>query len=357
LRITSNSVANIFDVSRPTALPSSWLTVLFELDSEREPSGIAVALSCPCFAPAHKSPLVEQPHIMENGVDTLAVVPAKPVAPGGKGPVLVHLYPPGPGLGVCYALSKAELLIGRGDDCDLRIPDNSVSRRHACIRPDDGGYCAIDLGSTNGTFVNDASVEQVKLKDGDTLRVGNRIYRFLEGGNVEAQYHEEIYRLIISDALTGIANKRCLLEFLERELVRSARHHRPLAFVMFDLDEFKGVNDRLGHLGGDHTLRELASFLRGTIRRDELLARYGGEEFGVVLPETDQEGASHMAERLRKQVDEHSFQFENVSYHITISLGIAVTSGDEPMTPFELIGRADDKLYQAKREGRNRVAV
>ena len=304
-----------------------------------------------------KSPLVEQPFIMENGIDTLAVVPAKPIAPGGKGPVLVHLYPPGPGLGVCYPLTQAQVLIGRGDDCDLRIGDNSVSRRHACIRPDDGGYCAIDLESTNGTFVNDAAVEHVKLKDGDTLRVGNHIYRFLEGGNVEAQYHEEIYNLIISDALTGIANKRCLLEFLERELVRSARHHRPLAFVMFDLDEFKTVNDRLGHLGGDHTLRELASFLRGHIRRDELFARYGGEEFGVVLPETDRAGAIGMAERLRKQVEERTFQFENVTYQITISLGVAVTSGDKPMTPYDLIGLADDKLYQAKREGRNRVAV
>ena len=294
---------------------------------------------------------------MDSGIDTLAVVPKKPAAPGGRGPVLVHLYPPGPGLGVCYALTQAPLLIGRGDDCDVRIPDTSVSRRHACIRPDGEGYCALDLESLNGTFVNDVAAEQVKLKDGDTLRVGNRIYRFLAGGNVEAEYHEEIYRLIISDALTEIPNKRCLLDFLERELARSARHHRPLAFVMFDLDNFKTINDRLGHLGGDQTLRELASFLRGTIRRDELFARYGGEEFAVVLPETDREGAACMAERLRKQVDERTFQFESITYHVTISLGVAVTEGDKAMTPYDLIGLADEKLYQAKREGRNRVAV
>jgi two-component system, cell cycle response regulator len=295
--------------------------------------------------------------LMENGIDTLAVVPARPIAPSGKGPVLVHLYPPGPGLGVCYALNQAPLLIGRGDDCDVRIPDNSVSRRHACIRPDPEGYYAFDLDSTNGTFVNDVAVEQTKLKDGDTLRVGNRIYRFLGGGNVEAEYHEEIYRLIISDALTGIPNKRCLLEFLERELARSARHRRQLSFVMFDIDEFKNINDRLGHLGGDHTLRELAACIRRTIRRDELFARYGGEEFAVVLPETGSEGAATMAERIRKVVENHQFTFESITYRVTISLGVAVTTGDKTITPYDLIGLADDKLYQAKREGRNRVAV
>jgi diguanylate cyclase (GGDEF)-like protein len=294
--------------------------------------------------------------LMDNGIETLTVVPTRPITPSGKGPVLVHLYPPGPGLGVCYSLGQAPLLVGRGDDCDIRIPDNSVSRRHACLRADGDGYYALDLDSTNGTFVNDEAIEQMRLKDGDTLRVGNRIYRFLAGGNLEAEYHEEIYRLIISDALTGIPNKRCLLEFLERELARTARHRRPLSFVMFDIDEFKKVNDKLGHLGGDHTLRELAACVRDSIRRDELFARYGGEEFGVVLPETDLNGAQAMTERIRKVVETHEFQFEAITYHVTISLGIAVTDGDKPLTAYDLIGLADDKLYQAKREGRNRVA-
>jgi diguanylate cyclase (GGDEF)-like protein len=294
---------------------------------------------------------------MENGVETWKTVPKRPVALGGKGPLLVHLYPPGPGLGVCYTLNGTPLVIGRGDDCDIHISDCSVSRRHASIRQEGDGYYAIDLGSTNGTFVNDIPVAQSKLADGAYLRVGNRIYRFLDGGNIEAEYHEEIHRLIISDALTEIPNKRCLLEFLERELARSARHHRPLTFVMIDIDEFKAINDRLGHLGGDHTLRELASCVRGIIRRDELFARYGGEEFAVVLPETDRDGAQVMAERIRAQVEQNAFQFEGQDYPVTISLGVAVTTGDQAMTVNDLIAMADDKLYTAKREGRNRVAL
>jgi diguanylate cyclase (GGDEF)-like protein len=254
-------------------------------------------------------------------------------------------------------LGDAPLVIGRGDDCDIRISDCSVSRRHACIRLEPDGYCAVDLESTNGTLVNDTAVTQARLTDGDYLHVGNHIYRFLAGGNVEAEYHEEIYHLIISDALTGIANKRCLLEFLERELARSSRHRRPLSVVMMDIDEFKSVNDRLGHLGGDFTLREMALRLRKVIRRDELFARYGGEEFAIVLPETDATGAVKMAERIRQEVENQVFKFEGETYHITISLGVAVTTGDHAMTGYDLIGKADDKLYQAKREGRNRVAV
>ena len=164
-----------------------------------------------------------------------------------------HPLPPG----------RHALVLGRGNDCDIRINDHSVSRRHARIQPGADGYYAVDLQSTNGTFVNDVPASMCKLKDGDYLRVGNCIYRFLAGGNVEAEYHEEIYRLTIIDALTDIHNKRYLLEFLDRELARSARYHRPLSLVMFDIDHFKAINDELGHLGGDFTLRELAACVKG----------------------------------------------------------------------------------------------
>src|SRR2546421_13129235 len=115
-----------------------------------------------------------------------------------------------------------------------------------------------------------------KLKDGDYLRVGNWIFRYLTGGNVEAEYHEEIYRLAIIDALTGIHNKRYLSEFLDREVARSIRHGRPLAVVLFDIDHFKTINDTMGHLGGDFLLRELVARLKGKVRREDLFARYGG---------------------------------------------------------------------------------
>lgn len=296
------------------------------------------------------------PEESTNVFETWKTIP-KLILPPGQGGVayLIHIYPTGPGMGTRYALSDKPVIIGRGEAAEIRVDEHSVSRQHARIQPGADGYYAVDLQSTNGTFVNDMPATMCKLKDGDYLRVGNCIYRYLAGGNVEAQYHEEIYRLTISDGLTEIPNKRYLLEFLERELSRTLRHHRPLSLVLFDVDHFKRINDELGHLCGDFTLRELAACLKGSIRRDELFARYGGEEFAVVLPEATLEAALTVAERLRETVEKHSFRYEEKTYQITISLGVATTLGDESVTPSDLIRRADERLYEAKRAGRNRA--
>ena len=292
---------------------------------------------------------------LEKSVETWVTMPARLICSSRRDACLVHIYPTGPGMGSRYELGEASLVLGRGNDCDIRINDHSVSRRHARIQPGPDGYYAVDLQSTNGTYINDHAASMYRLNDGDYLRVGNCIYRYLAGGNVEAEYHEEIYRLTIIDALTDIHNKRYLLEFLDRELARSARYRRPLSLVLFDLDRFKKVNDELGHLGGDFTLREVAACVKAIVRKEELFARYGGEEFAVVLPETDRAGGLQFAERIREVVEKRSFQYEDKNYGITISLGVASTEGDAGLTPHELIRQADEKLYQAKREGRNRV--
>jgi two-component system cell cycle response regulator len=294
---------------------------------------------------------------MEKTTETWVTVPDRLVSATRREACVVHIYPTGPGMGTRYALSDTPMVLGRGSDCDIRINDHSVSRRHARIQPGADGYYAVDLQSTNGTFVNDVLASICKLKDGDYLRVGNCIYRFLMGGNVEAEYHEEIYRLTIIDALTDIHNKRYLLEFLDRELARSARYGRPLALILFDIDRFKQINDEMGHLGGDFTLRELATCVKSCIRKEELFARYGGEEFGIVLPETTLDSAIQVAERVRGLVERHAFQYEGKAYGVTISLGAVATQGEDALTPVELIRRADEKLYQAKREGRNRVSA
>jgi len=292
---------------------------------------------------------------MEMATETWVTARDRLVSSTRRDACVVHIYPTGPGMGARYALTDAPMVIGRGNDCDIRINDHSVSRRHARIQPGADGYYAVDLQSTNGTFVNDVPASICKLNDGDYLRVGNCIYRFLAGGNVEAEYHEEIYRLTIIDALTDIHNKRYLLEFLDRELSRSARYGRPLALIMLDLDRFKAINEDLGHLGGDFTLREVASCVKGHVRKEELFARYGGEEFAVVLPETTLEGGVAVAERIRAQVEQHCFQYEGKAFPVTVSVGVAATTGEDAPTPNDLISRADEKLFQAKHDGRNRV--
>jgi two-component system, cell cycle response regulator len=261
-------------------------------------------------------------------------------------------------MGIRHVLGDKPVTIGRGEDCDIRILDNSVSRRHAHIEHLDDGFHVLDMQSTNGTFVNDAASKDgnpILLKDGDYLRVGNCIYRYLAGGNVESEYHEEIYRLTIIDALTQIHNQRYLLDFLEREVLRTSRHGRPLAVVMLDIDRFKSINDDMGHLVGDYTLRELSACLKKMVRREDLFARYGGEEFALVLVETNGKQALEVAERIRAVVEKHIFRFEEKSFSLTVSLGVAECPTDGSATALELIRLADEKLYEAKRAGRNKV--
>jgi diguanylate cyclase (GGDEF)-like protein len=293
---------------------------------------------------------------MDNVTETLVAVPKRVVSGATGNACLVHIYPTGPGMGRRYPLGNTRIVIGRESDCDIAIDDQSVSRRHACIQPEEDGYTVFDLQSTNGTYINDQMVTQSKLKDGDHVRIGNGIYRFLTGGNVEAEYHEEIYRLTIVDALTETYNKRYLLEFLDRELARSARFHRPLSLLMFDIDLFKALNDELGHLGGDSILRELSARVRKCTRKEEVFARYGGEEFAIVLVETGLEPAVEKAERVRQLVAGQPFQYEGQSVRVTVSVGVATTGGEEPLSAHDLIEQADAKLYQAKHAGRNRAA-
>jgi diguanylate cyclase (GGDEF)-like protein len=273
----------------------------------------------------------------------------------GKNACLVHIYPAGANLGTRYTLKETPLIVGRDEACDICVPDDSVSRRHARIEPMGDGYGVIDMQSTNGTYVNDNRVNSHQLKDGDYLRIGNGIFRYLAGGNIEAEYHEEIYRLTIVDALTEIHNKRYLQDFVGRALSCAIRYRRPMSLIMFDIDKFKDINDRLGHLGGDYTLRELAAIVKRSVRREDLFARYGGEEFALVMPETVREDALTVAENLRRLVEQHPFQYLHNRYRVTISLGVASVTGETWLTTSELIRQSDEKLYQAKRQGRNRV--
>jgi two-component system cell cycle response regulator len=298
---------------------------------------------------------VPQENYGERTSETLCT-PPRLLSAACRDACLVHIYPSGPSMGRRYTLNPTVgAMIGRGGDCAIHIEDHSVSRKHARVESTGNGYAAVDLGSTNGTFVNDQPIARHALSDGDYLRVGNCIYRFLAGGNIEAEYHEEIYRLAIIDGLTDVPNKRYLIEFLGRELSRSERHKRPLAVLMFDIDHFKVINDDRGHLCGDYVLRELAGLLRNVIRAEELLARYGGEEFVVVLPECTPENARTVADRLRALVEQHPFRFDEQAVRVTISVGVACVLG-EAVEASELIGRADEKLYAAKDAGRNRVA-
>jgi diguanylate cyclase (GGDEF)-like protein len=165
--------------------------------------------------------------------------------------------------------------------------------------------------------------------------------------------NEELRRISITDGLTGLYNRTQLPEFLEKEMSRSRRHQHPFSILMIDIDHFKRYNDAHGHQAGDDLLRHFATVLRATVRSCDLAVRYGGEEFLILLTETEAEGASNFAEKLRAAVEEIRLHGDSA---VTISIGVASfpDHGDDVDT---IIHEADAALYACKRQGRNRVAV
>ncbi len=163
-----------------------------------------------------------------------------------------------------------------------------------------------------------------------------------------------------TDGLTGIANRRHFDERIEEELARARRSKTPLSLLLIDIDFFKPYNDLYGHVQGDKCLREVAVTLQSSLHRPaDLAARYGGEEFAIVLPDTPQEGAGHLAELARVAVETRRFTHEgsSVAPYVTVSIGLATFSPDDKGGVRELIELADVDLYEAKKAGRNRTAT
>ncbi|MBM4779236.1 MAG: GGDEF domain-containing protein [Archangiaceae bacterium] len=266
---------------------------------------------------------------------------------------LVVIY--GEELGRKFDLEEGKLNIGRSSKSDIQIDHDSVSRQHVRITVTEGQAEIEDVGSTNGTFLNDESLEgRVQLRNNDLIKVGRTVFKFIAHNNIEAAYHDEIYRLTTVDGLTQINNRRFFDEAIEREISRSRRYNRTLSLVLIDVDHFKRINDTFGHLAGDAVLKEVASAIKKRIRKEDLLARYGGEEFAVLTPEVDQKGALAMAEKVRKVVEKHEFNFDAERIPVTISCGVS-TLGKKGDGAEALVQRADEKLYEAKEAGRNQV--
>jgi len=172
-----------------------------------------------------------------------------------------------------------------------------------------------------------------------------------------ARLHRVVERQAVTDALTGLANRRQFYEVLGREYERAQRFGQPVSLILLDIDDFKLINDSRGHLAGDAVLHSVAATLAEVIREIDLAARYGGEEFAVLLPQTGPDGAANLAERLRSEIAARSIRFgtEEIT-GVTASFGVAAGPVNE-QTQIDLIASADAALYQAKREGKNHVTV
>ena len=260
--------------------------------------------------------------------------------------------------GQVFTVVDSETTLGRGKEAQVRIDDVGISREHArIVRSPDGRHVLEDLNSTNGVFVNRRRVERAVLANGDRIQMGPAVVlRYGLVDTDELALARQLYETSTRDPLTGAYNRRYLTERLTAEVAYAHRHRARLSLVLLDLDHFKQINDRHGHLAGDAVLRAVGANLHGQTRAEDIFARYGGEEFIVLTRGIEHKNVAVFAERLRQSVELLSIPWEPRPLRVTVSLGAAsIDECESGAPPDVLILLADERLYRSKAEGRNRV--
>ncbi|MGN6108981.1 MAG: diguanylate cyclase [Kofleriaceae bacterium] len=264
----------------------------------------------------------------------------------------------GTSAGHVHRIPRGESVIGRSLGADIRIVDDGVSRRHARLRDDGEQLWIDDLESRNGTFVNGQRIERgVLLREGDKIAIGRTaVLRFAYHDQLDESFHENLLSSALRDPLTRLFNKRYLLDRLDSELKFAQRHDTALSLLMLDLDHFKHMNDGHGHLAGDAVLANVAGALARAVRNEDIVARFGGEEIAIVLRAIAFERALQLGERLRRLVEQTATPYKGRELRTTVSIGVAGYPTTRAETVEQLLEAADQALYRAKREGRNRVS-
>ena len=262
-------------------------------------------------------------------------------------------------MGEMFPLKEAgRTTIGRGLQTDVRINDEGISRTHALVEAEEGAYYLSDAGSTNGTYANGNKVDRYPLQEGDKIQIGaSSVLKFTFHDDFDEDFQRNLYESALRDRLTGVFNRGYFNNRLESDVAFALRHGKPLSLVLFDIDNFKSINDSLGHPVGDQVLKALADRVAGTTRSEDIFARYGGEEFALICRDVDALRAARAAYRIMETVAKKPFELDDHKLTVTVSLGVAdlgmlVEPAAEP-----LIEAADAALYVAKRNGRNRVEI
>jgi two-component system, cell cycle response regulator len=264
----------------------------------------------------------------------------------------------GQNVGEMYKVSDAQITLGRGGGADVRLVDEGISRFHCRIKVEGDHLYLEDLQSRNGTFLNGERIARRKLEDGDKIQLGRTtVLKFSLHDQLEESFQRRMFDSALRDGPTRAYNKRYFLDRLQGEMRFSLRHRSPLALLLFDLDHFKAVNDTHGHPAGDRVLAEFAGYILESIRNEDVFARYGGEEFAILCRLMGSADAMKFADRLRLGVEGLRIEHSGAIIPVTASIGLACLPDLAVDTASDFLMAADRALYQAKTQGRNRVAA
>lgn len=285
---------------------------------------------------------------------------SSPRPPGRQSAYLIVLRGGIPG--TMLLIDARETTLGRSSENTFALDDMTVSRHHAALRIDDRGHLTLsDLGSTNGTFVNGGRVNAetpVAIAEGDRIQLGSGVLlKLVRLDSSEEHFQLELFERAVRDGLTGVYNRTYFLNQVGKLATRSAEEGTGLAILMVDVDHFKRINDRHGHLVGDVVLRDISNVLRESTRTEDLVARYGGEEFIIALPVSSPKLAIDRADRIRRNVAARRIRTGVGEVRVTVSIGLCYAMPGLPARSDYLIQSADAALYQAKSEGRDRVVL
>jgi diguanylate cyclase (GGDEF)-like protein len=259
--------------------------------------------------------------------------------------------------GEMFRIGEGEMIVGRGREAQIRFEDDGMSRAHAKIVSDGDRVEIVDLESRNGTFCNGERIDRMALADGDKLQLGSTtILKFSFHDQFDESFQRGMLDSALRDGLTRLFNRQYFQERLTNEVAFAKRHGAAVSLQMLDLDNFKQLNDDHGHPAGDSVLQGLAGILEREARQEDVVARYGGEEFVILSRGGSRESMVAAGERIRRAVEAEKFDVGYKMVSVTVSVGVAVFSQDIH-EPGDLIARADGALYEAKRQGRNRVVV
>ncbi|MGY2751884.1 two-component system, cell cycle response regulator [Thermostichus sp. MS-CIW-21] len=260
----------------------------------------------------------------------------------------------GANMGMTFPLGETAV-VGRSSQADIQLWDHAVSRQHCRLEREGGTYILTDLGSLNGTYVNWQRVTRLPLADRDRIQVGNSLLQFAYYDRLAEAFFFQVAAAALYDPLTGLHNRRFFLEHLQREMAFARRHSFPLHLLYLDLDNFKLINDRWGHLAGDQALIQVARQLQDQVRQEDLLARMGGDEFALLVRGIPDSQILQLAGRLQQAVQ--SLPLEG-GIPLTCSIGVASLLRLPAETSAQsFLAAADQALYQAKRQGGSREVL